>query len=91
MRTFDAEFTVDAGLVALIVAEAVDLALLCPRCTQLIEQRTAAGQPIHQHEICPDCQSVINQLLQAEAERRLREALKAKGLPPDSIQVGEKQ
>jgi predicted metal-dependent hydrolase len=79
---------VDAEFIGQVIGEALAHALLCSRCTALLEERSAAKQSTEQKQICPDCQSVINQLIARELERRVRELLQARGLPPNAIQVG---
>jgi hypothetical protein len=78
---------VDDEFVGNVIGEALENALLCPRCTQLVEERSAAGKPTERKKICPICQSVIMRLLEGEVEGRLREALRAQGLP-ERILIG---
>jgi hypothetical protein len=73
-----------------LIEKALQEALLCARCTQLIDERTTARQPIAQEEICATCQSVINQFISAEVERRVHEEMKVRGVPLDAIQIGDR-
>lgn len=88
MENMTVNVAVCARDVAHVIGEDLENALLCPRCTQLFEERRAAWEPIAQKEICAACHSVIIRLLEGEVESRLREKLRAKGLPPGAIMIG---
>jgi hypothetical protein len=88
MENMAVNVAVYARDVAHVIGVVLENALLCPRCTQLFEERSAAWKPIAQKEFCAACHSVISQLLEEEVEGRLREALRAKGLPPEAIPRG---
>lgn len=84
------EVNVDPECVGEVVADALEVKLLCDKCTAQVGGKTAAGQVIRQDEICPSCQAVINQLLEVEIERRVHRVMQQRGIPLDAVQIGNK-
>ena len=69
--------------VGLAIEAAWNEGLLCGTCMQKI----ATQDEMSQSDFCPECQAVVISQLMAAVQRRIREELVRRGLPPDSLQI----
>ena len=87
MKKWEIEFQPTEDLLNACIDIAIERDMLCAKCLKLY--RTA--EVLSQSDFCHDCINTINQLLNAEALKRMREELKARGIDPKAVQRGDEQ
>jgi hypothetical protein len=87
MKKWEIEFKPTEDLLNACIDIAIERDMLCAKCLKLY--RTADA--LNQSDFCQDCINTINQIMETEVLRRMREGLKTRGIDPKAVQRGDEQ